>query len=116
MLHAVLRAATEGEEAAPSPLLPAGYDILWSSVCFVIILVFFWRYVLPVRMMLTSTWSRARRAVLASVAVGGAVYVPPGVASDAPDTADMQTARHRNADTAATRRLKSVRPLVTAPC
>ena len=47
MLHAVLRAATEGEEAAPSPLLPAGYDILWSSVCFVIILVFFWRYVLP---------------------------------------------------------------------
>ena len=47
MLHAVLRAATEGEEAAPSPLLPAGYDILWSSVCFVIILVFFWKYVLP---------------------------------------------------------------------
>ncbi len=47
MLHAVLRAATEGEEAAPSPLLPAGYDILWSSVCFVILLVFFWRYVLP---------------------------------------------------------------------
>ncbi|GAA2040114.1 F0F1 ATP synthase subunit B [Agromyces tropicus] len=45
MLHAVLRAATEGE--TPNPVLPAGYDILWSSVCFVIILVFFWRYALP---------------------------------------------------------------------
>ena len=46
MLHAVLRAATEGE-AAPNPVLPQLYDIFWSSVCFVIILVFFWRYVLP---------------------------------------------------------------------
>lgn len=47
MLHAVLRAAEETQEAAPNPVLPAGYDILWSSVCFVIILVFFWKYVLP---------------------------------------------------------------------
>ncbi|MGR2753165.1 F0F1 ATP synthase subunit B [Agromyces arachidis] len=46
MLHAVLRAATEGE-ATPNPVLPAWYDIIWSAVCFVIILVFFWRYVLP---------------------------------------------------------------------
>ena len=46
MLHAVLRAATEGE-AAPNPVLPQWYDILWSAVCFVIILVFFWIYVLP---------------------------------------------------------------------
>ncbi|WP_173922004.1 F0F1 ATP synthase subunit B [Agromyces sp. Marseille-P2726] len=47
MLHAVLSAAAEGGEASPSPIIPAWYDIIWSSVCFVIILVFFWRYVLP---------------------------------------------------------------------
>ena len=47
MLHAVLRAAEEGHEATPNPVLPATYDIVWSAVCFIIILVFFWRYVLP---------------------------------------------------------------------
>ncbi|RXZ70101.1 F0F1 ATP synthase subunit B [Agromyces albus] len=47
MLHAVLSAATEGGEASPSPVIPEWYDIIWSSVCFVIILVFFWKYVLP---------------------------------------------------------------------
>jgi len=47
VLHAVLRAAEEGHEAAPNPVIPALYDIVWSAVCFVIILVFFWRYVLP---------------------------------------------------------------------
>ena len=46
MLHAVLSAATEGGEASPSPVIPEWYDIIWSSVCF-IILVFFWKYVLP---------------------------------------------------------------------
>ncbi|MFF2370180.1 F0F1 ATP synthase subunit B [Agromyces sp. NPDC058110] len=46
MLHAVLSAATEGGETH-SPVIPEGYDILWSSVCFVIILIFFWKYVLP---------------------------------------------------------------------
>lgn len=46
MLHAVLSAATEGGETQ-SPVLPEGYDILWSSVCFIIILIFFWKYVLP---------------------------------------------------------------------
>ncbi|MDR5701287.1 F0F1 ATP synthase subunit B [Agromyces aerolatus] len=47
MLHAVLRAAGEAGEATPNPVIPAWYDIIWSSVCFVIILVFFWKYVLP---------------------------------------------------------------------
>ncbi|KRC58479.1 ATP synthase F0F1 subunit B [Agromyces sp. Root81] len=47
MLHAVLSAATEGAEASPSPVIPELYDIIWSSVCFVIILIFFWKYVLP---------------------------------------------------------------------
>jgi F-type H+-transporting ATPase subunit b len=47
VLHAVLSAATEGAEASPSPVIPEWYDIIWSSVCFVIILVFFWKYVLP---------------------------------------------------------------------
>ena len=47
MLHAVLRAATEGGETAPNPVLPESYDLIWSTVCFIIILIFFWRYVLP---------------------------------------------------------------------
>jgi F-type H+-transporting ATPase subunit b len=38
-------AASEGE--AENPLLPAGYDILWSTVCFVIIFLLFWKYVMP---------------------------------------------------------------------
>ncbi|MFC9559670.1 MAG: F0F1 ATP synthase subunit B [Agromyces sp.] len=46
MLHAVLSAATEGGETH-SPVIPAWYDIIWSSVCFIIILIFFWKYVLP---------------------------------------------------------------------
>jgi F-type H+-transporting ATPase subunit b len=46
MLHALVAyAAEEGE--THNPLIPAWYDIIWSSVCFVIILFFFWRYVLP---------------------------------------------------------------------
>lgn len=46
MLHAVVSAATEGGETH-SPVLPEVYDLIWSTVCFVIILVFFWKYVLP---------------------------------------------------------------------
>lgn len=45
MLHAVIAAATE--EAAPNPLIPEVYDIIWSAVCFVVILFFFWKYALP---------------------------------------------------------------------
>ncbi|MEI5582697.1 MULTISPECIES: F0F1 ATP synthase subunit B [unclassified Agromyces] len=45
MLHAVVSAATEGE--SPNPLLPAEYDIVWSAVVFAVLLLFFWRYVLP---------------------------------------------------------------------
>ncbi len=39
---AVLAAESEG-----SVLLPATYDIVWSSVVFVVLLVLFWRFVLP---------------------------------------------------------------------
>jgi F-type H+-transporting ATPase subunit b len=46
MISRILAAAAEGE-AAPNPLLPASYDILWSSVVFVILLTFFWFKVLP---------------------------------------------------------------------
>ncbi|MGF1662161.1 MAG: F0F1 ATP synthase subunit B [Kineosporiaceae bacterium] len=42
-VDAVLLAAEEGQ----NPLLPAIYDIVWSSVVFVVLLVLFWRYVLP---------------------------------------------------------------------
>ena len=45
MLQAIVTAATE--EEAVNPLLPAPYDIIWSAVAFVIILIFFWKYVLP---------------------------------------------------------------------
>ncbi|HRN29025.1 MAG TPA: F0F1 ATP synthase subunit B [Terrimesophilobacter sp.] len=44
MLASVIRAA---DEAAPSPLFPAPYDIIWSAVCFAIVLFFFWKYALP---------------------------------------------------------------------
>lgn len=43
MLTALLAAAEEA--AAPNPLIPAVYDIIWSAVCFAIILVFFiWKF------------------------------------------------------------------------
>jgi F-type H+-transporting ATPase subunit b len=44
MLNGVVRAAT-GETV--NPLIPAWYDIVGSLICFVIILFFFWRLVLP---------------------------------------------------------------------
>ncbi|KAA9150157.1 F0F1 ATP synthase subunit B [Microbacterium lushaniae] len=49
MLNALVAFAAEpaGEEAAHNPLLPAYYDIIWSAVCFVVILFVFWRVVLP---------------------------------------------------------------------
>lgn len=50
MLNALVTLAAEdshGEEAAHNPLLPAYYDIIWSAVCFVVILFVFWRVVLP---------------------------------------------------------------------
>ncbi|MBK0418443.1 F0F1 ATP synthase subunit B [Leucobacter sp. CSA1] len=44
MNNAVFVAA---EEAAPNPLLPATYDIVWSAVVFLVILVAFWKVFLP---------------------------------------------------------------------
>jgi len=46
VLHAVLSTATEGGENT-SPVIPELYDIIGSTICFVIILAFFWRYALP---------------------------------------------------------------------
>ncbi len=46
MLNAI-RVATAQAAESPNPILPASYDLLWSSVCFAIILVFFWKVVLP---------------------------------------------------------------------
>jgi F-type H+-transporting ATPase subunit b len=45
-LDATVLAAEAGAET--NPLLPASYDILWSSVVFVIIGLVFWKRVLPV--------------------------------------------------------------------
>ena len=44
MLQALIVASTE---ETPNPLLPAPYDIVWSAVVFAIILIFFWKKVLP---------------------------------------------------------------------
>ncbi|GGK88162.1 ATP synthase subunit b [Salinibacterium xinjiangense] len=46
MLSAILTAVAE-TKAAPNPLLPESYDIIWSAVCFAIILFVFWRKFLP---------------------------------------------------------------------
>jgi F-type H+-transporting ATPase subunit b len=48
MLNALVTLAAEpaGEEAH-NPLLPAAYDILWSAVCFVVIIFVVWRVALP---------------------------------------------------------------------
>jgi F-type H+-transporting ATPase subunit b len=47
MLNAIL-AAAEGEVI--NPLIPAPYDIIWSAVCFVIILAFFvWKFLPAVK-------------------------------------------------------------------
>lgn len=44
MLKALVTVAAE---ETPNPLFPAYYDIIWSGVCFAIILVVFWKVVLP---------------------------------------------------------------------
>ena len=44
MLHAVIAAAAEETH---NPLLPELPDIIWSAVCFVVILFFFWKLILP---------------------------------------------------------------------
>lgn len=45
MISRILAAAAEGE--THNPLIPAVYDLVWSSVVFAILLVFFWFKVLP---------------------------------------------------------------------
>ena len=45
MLHSVIAAAAA--EEAHNPLIPAVYDIIWSSVIFLIVLFFFWKLALP---------------------------------------------------------------------
>jgi F-type H+-transporting ATPase subunit b len=47
MISRILAAAAPEGAEAPNPLLPASYDILWSSVVFVVLLTFFWFKVLP---------------------------------------------------------------------
>ena len=42
---AAVTAASEDEEL--NPLLPATYDIIWGGLCFLIIFILFWKYVMP---------------------------------------------------------------------
>jgi F-type H+-transporting ATPase subunit b len=44
MLHTVNVVAAE---EAHNPLFPAAPDLIWASVCFIVILVFFWKIALP---------------------------------------------------------------------
>ena len=46
MLNALVTYAAE-EGAEYNPLIPAWYDIIWSGVCFVVILIVFWKVALP---------------------------------------------------------------------
>ncbi|KAA9130029.1 F0F1 ATP synthase subunit B [Microbacterium caowuchunii] len=46
MLNALVTVAAE-EGSSGNPLLPAAYDIIWSGLCFLIILVVVWRVALP---------------------------------------------------------------------
>ncbi|MFK4760614.1 F0F1 ATP synthase subunit B [Microbacterium sp. ZW T5_45] len=45
MLNALVTHAAE--EAGHNPLIPAWYDIIWSAVCFVVILIVVWKVALP---------------------------------------------------------------------
>jgi len=45
MLHAIFAANTAAESV--NPLIPAPYDMIWSGVVFAVILVFFWKKILP---------------------------------------------------------------------
>lgn len=52
MISWIIRTSAEAEASAeagelPNPLVPMPYDILWSSVVFVVLLAFFWFRVLP---------------------------------------------------------------------
>lgn len=46
MLNALVAYAAE-EGAAHNPLIPAWYDIIWSAVCFAVILFVVWKVALP---------------------------------------------------------------------
>jgi F-type H+-transporting ATPase subunit b len=46
MLHAFVW-ASESAESVPNPLIPAIYDIVWSIIPFAIVLVMFWKVILP---------------------------------------------------------------------
>ncbi len=39
--------AYAAEESGRNPLIPAWYDIIWSGVCFIVILVVVWKVALP---------------------------------------------------------------------
>ena len=63
MLNAlVTNLAAEGE-AVNNPLIPAWYDIIWSGVCFIVILLVFWKVVLPRMQELLDRRSAQERAL-----------------------------------------------------
>ena len=47
MLNALVTNLAAEEEVVNNPLIPAWYDIIWSAVCFIVILFVFWKIALP---------------------------------------------------------------------
>ncbi|GAA3759906.1 F0F1 ATP synthase subunit B [Microbacterium kribbense] len=47
MLPALVTLAAETQETTNNPLLPEIYDLIWGALCFIAILVVFWKFVLP---------------------------------------------------------------------
>ncbi|KTR87985.1 ATP synthase F0F1 subunit B [Microbacterium testaceum] len=47
MLNALVTLAAEPAGEAHNPLFPATYDIIWSAVCFIVIVFVVWRVALP---------------------------------------------------------------------
>lgn len=57
MLNALVTYAAE--ESGQNPLIPAWYDIIWSAVCFVVILFVVWKVALPKLYVLLDSRSEA---------------------------------------------------------
>ena len=53
MIATVILAAAEEGQSTQSPVIPALYDIVWGTICFVIVLAFFiWKVVPSMNKML----------------------------------------------------------------
>jgi F-type H+-transporting ATPase subunit b len=80
-------------EEAPNPFLPAGYDILWSTVCIVIIGVYVYRKLMPT---LTKTLDERAAKIEGGIARAEEVQEAADAAL-AENKAALEAARHQAA-------------------